>query len=148
MKETEIPDSKEKVEEIHPFQEMKMHRHRHGVVWPVFLIFTGSILLLNNLGVLPWGVWDSIWRLWPVIIVIIGLNMIFGKSGIGNFILGLVFTFIVFLVVSAVVAKYNPSFARFMQTNFPEWSYINNLVPQQQNPQDQLPRMPSKNYYR
>lgn len=44
----------------------------------VILVALGVVLLLNNLGVLPWGVWRTLWRFWPVILVLIGLNILWG----------------------------------------------------------------------
>src|ERR671937_25958 len=40
-------------------------RRRGTVVWPLLLIAVGSLLLLQNLGLLPWSLWGQIWRLWP-----------------------------------------------------------------------------------
>jgi hypothetical protein len=49
------------------------------VVGPVILIGVGIVFLLNNLGVLPWDVWGNIWRFWPVILVVVGLEVLFGR---------------------------------------------------------------------
>ena len=42
----------------------------------VVLVFIGTILLLETLGILPWNLWAAMWRLWPVLIVIIGLSIL------------------------------------------------------------------------
>jgi hypothetical protein len=42
------------------------------------LIAVGSIFLLQNLGVLPWNLWGQIWRLWPLALVLIGLELLLG----------------------------------------------------------------------
>lgn len=55
-------------------------RHRGFPLAAVILILLGIIFLLNNLGWLPWGLWGSLWRLWPLILVIIGLNIVLGRS--------------------------------------------------------------------
>lgn len=49
-------------------------------LWALILIAAGVVLLLNNFGVLPWGVWGTLWRFWPVLLVLIGLNIIWGRS--------------------------------------------------------------------
>lgn len=41
------------------------------------LVFVGILLLLNNLGIITGDSWDYIW---PAIIVLIGLNIIFRRS--------------------------------------------------------------------
>ena len=55
------------------------HRMRSGFAWPFILIIAGIIFLLNNLGYLPWEVWGNIWRLWPLALILIGLEVILGR---------------------------------------------------------------------
>ncbi|RJR25472.1 hypothetical protein C4578_01560 [Candidatus Microgenomates bacterium] len=77
--------------------EKETERKGNGVTWAVFLIFAGVILLLNNLGLVSWSVWASLWKFWPLILVLGGLEIIFGGSLIGNFfvtILGLAAAFL------------------------------------------------------
>ena len=45
-------------------------------VWGLFLIFLGIVFLLQTLSALPWGLWGTLWRLWPVLIIIIGINIL------------------------------------------------------------------------
>jgi len=47
---------------------------------PLILIFLGGIFLLNNFGVLPWSIWLSLWKFWPVILILIGIEFLFGRS--------------------------------------------------------------------
>ncbi len=60
---------------------MQENKRRSGpsLVWPVFLIGVGIIFLLNNLGILDWDVWYMLGRLWPLLLVAIGLDVIFGR---------------------------------------------------------------------
>ncbi len=44
----------------------------------VVLVFLGVLFLLHNMGVLPWSVWGTLWRFWPAIFVVIGLNILWG----------------------------------------------------------------------
>ncbi len=56
------------------------NRERHGgVVGPVILISLGVIFLLNNLGWLEWGVWETVLRLWPVLLIGAGLDLLIGR---------------------------------------------------------------------
>jgi len=51
---------------------------RHGsglLVFAALLIVVGVLLLLQNFHVLPEGVWRTIWRFWPVALLIIGVNI-------------------------------------------------------------------------
>lgn len=45
-------------------------------IWGIFLLFLGIVFLLQTLNVLPWGLWGTLWRFWPVLIIIIGLGVL------------------------------------------------------------------------
>ena len=48
-------------------QESPSLGHRpSSLIWATLLITLGAILLLNNLGLLPWTIWDTLARLWPI----------------------------------------------------------------------------------
>ncbi len=49
------------------------------VAGPAFGISLGVVLLLNNLGMLSWGVWGVLLRFWPVILIAVGIELIAGK---------------------------------------------------------------------
>ncbi len=51
-------------------------RARHAPVGGILLLFLGVVLLLQNLGILPPGLWQSLIWFWPVIIILIGLNIV------------------------------------------------------------------------
>lgn len=50
------------------------------VIGPMVLIGLGTIFLLNNLGLLDWSIWSSLWRLWPILLIAAGLDMVFGRK--------------------------------------------------------------------
>jgi hypothetical protein len=55
-------------------------RERHGsVVGPVIIISLGVIFLLNNLGYLDWGIWQTLLRLWPALLIGAGLDLLIGR---------------------------------------------------------------------
>lgn len=58
--------------------------NRRSLVGPLILITLGIILLLNNLGITDWNLWDLIFRFWPVILIACGIEILFGRrSSIG-----------------------------------------------------------------
>lgn len=58
---------------------------RGGLVAPAILIALGILFLLNNLGLLSWAIWPAILRLWPLLLIAIGLDLLFGRrSAIGS----------------------------------------------------------------
>ncbi|MHB1160353.1 MAG: LiaF transmembrane domain-containing protein [Chloroflexota bacterium] len=58
---------------------MQSTERRRSVVGPILLITIGVIFLLNNLGLLGWGVWGALLRLWPLLIVAVGLDLLIGR---------------------------------------------------------------------
>jgi hypothetical protein len=59
--------------------EIHTRRYR-SLFWPILLIGVGCIWLMANLGLLPGG---SVWllpNLWPVILIGIGIDLVFGRQ--------------------------------------------------------------------
>ncbi len=54
---------------------MKLDR----IIWGIILLFVGAILLLENFGVIDFY-WRNIWQFWPIGLILLGLNIIFGSS--------------------------------------------------------------------
>lgn len=63
-----------------------------SLVGPVILIGLGTIFLLNNLGVLDWSVWEVIFRLWPILLVAAGLEILIGRRSVWGSLVALVLT--------------------------------------------------------
>ncbi len=60
----------------------RLERRRGGVVGPLILIALGIIFLLNNLGYVGWDIWLVLWRLWPLLLVAIGLDILIGRRSL------------------------------------------------------------------
>ncbi len=45
-------------------------------IWGIFLLFLGIVFLLQTLNILPWGLWGTLWRFWPILIIAIGLGIL------------------------------------------------------------------------
>ncbi len=45
----------------------------------LLLIAVGVTLLLQNMGIVGWGLWLEIWRFWPLVLVAIGVNLVLGR---------------------------------------------------------------------
>ena len=48
------------------------------IVWGMFLIFLGLVFLLDNLDIINFY-WGSVWRFWPVVFILIGMNMLMSR---------------------------------------------------------------------
>jgi hypothetical protein len=61
-----------------------MDNHRHGVAGPLILIAIGAAFLLTNMGLISWSAW-GLFRLWPLILVAIGIDLLIGRrSALGS----------------------------------------------------------------
>ncbi|MGA9349038.1 MAG: DUF5668 domain-containing protein [Anaerolineae bacterium] len=65
---------------------------RVSLVGPVILIGLGVVFLLNSLGLLAWSVWEVIFRLWPVLLIAVGLEIILNRLSVWGSLLALVLT--------------------------------------------------------
>ena len=66
--------------------EEKIKQNR-DVVFAIFLVFIGSIFLLNTTGVVGWGIWEYILRFWPVFLILAGVKLILGHTVITEIII-------------------------------------------------------------
>ncbi|WP_207423664.1 LiaF transmembrane domain-containing protein [Desertivirga brevis] len=46
------------------------------VIWGLIFLFIGGVLLLDNFGMIDFH-WSIIWRFWPLVLIILGVNMLF-----------------------------------------------------------------------
>lgn len=67
-------------------------RRSVSLVGPVILIGLGVVVLLNSLGLLAWSVWEVIFRLWPVLLIAVGLEIILNRFSAWGSLLALVLT--------------------------------------------------------
>lgn len=54
---------------------MKLDR----IMWGIVLLFIGTVLLLENFGIIEFY-WRSVWRFWPIFLIIAGINILFSRS--------------------------------------------------------------------
>jgi Tfp pilus assembly major pilin PilA len=69
---------------------------RSGILGPLVLVIIGLLLLLNNMGMLPLGFWGTVWRFWPVILILIGLDILATHSESRK-------TYILFILLGIVI---------------------------------------------
>lgn len=69
---------------ITPEKQQKPRRQHGSLVWPFILIGVGAIVLLNNLNVLQGNALDTLVKLWPLILVAIGLESLIKGHGMGG----------------------------------------------------------------
>lgn len=86
---------------------MENKPRRGGLVWPIILIGLGVVLLLNNLGILPWDAWGTLIRMWPVILIAIGLDLVIGRRSVWGTLVAVVL--IVLVLAGGVWLAYTAS---------------------------------------
>lgn len=85
----------------------------------LLLIAAGSLLLLNNFGIISWRVWDMLWRFWPVLFILLGLQLIFGKRGPGKIIITIIGIILIALAFALSIASVNSVFQKWLYREFP-----------------------------
>lgn len=70
------------------------------IIWGIVLLFLGGILLLQNFNVIDFE-WSVIWRFWPVVLILIGANMLFSNS---NTAAGSVVSILITVIVLGFIA--------------------------------------------
>ena len=76
-------------------------RNRPSIFWPLILVGAGTMLLLANLNILPWQSWGALWRFWPLLLVLLGLDVLIGRRSTA----GAVFsTLLILILIGGIVA--------------------------------------------
>ncbi len=87
------------------------HRPRRrppSFFWPIVLIGAGVLLLLSNLGYFPWQSWNVLWRLWPLLLIALGIDVLIGRRSIfGAIISGLLILMLIGGAVAVVFFAQN-----------------------------------------
>lgn len=68
-----------------------------GITGPIVVIGFGLIFLSNNFGLLEWNILDVIKRLWPILLIAVGLDLVIGRRSIWSAILALIFLLVILL---------------------------------------------------
>jgi hypothetical protein len=53
------------------------------LIWGILLLFIGGVILLDNFNVINFY-WSNVWKFWPVLLIIGGLNILFSKTNPRN----------------------------------------------------------------
>ena len=77
-----------------------MEHRRPSLIGPLILITIGILFLLANLGYLPLSFWELAYRYWPLILILIGLEIIIARHSIIG---GLVILVLWFALIAGVL---------------------------------------------
>lgn len=57
--------------------ENKKEPQLNSAFWfAVAFIVIGSLMILNNFGIIQYGVWETIWKLWPLLFIVFGVALL------------------------------------------------------------------------
>lgn len=87
---------------------MTRPRYRASLLLPLILIAGGVLLLLDNLGIVGFDAWDTVLRLWPVLLIVVGLDLVFGRSSLGRAVSALVVVCVLLAVGFAAFHLFAP----------------------------------------
>ena len=77
----------------------QIRKRSRSFFWPILLISGGILLLLSNLGIVTWSTWNLIWRFWPLVLIAIGIDVLFGqRSALG----AIISAFLILALIGAV----------------------------------------------
>lgn len=102
-----------------PYKPHPPQRRRPpSVFWPIMLIGAGVVLLLATLGYLPELSWGVIWRLWPLLIVALGVDLLIGRRSVAGAIISAVLIIVLIggIVSIAFFAQNIPGVSDWIQT--------------------------------
>lgn len=102
---------------------------RGSFIMATLFILIGVILLLNNFEIIPWTVWNQMWKFWPVIVIIWGLELISGKGILAKLAVILLSLFLILFVFSFSLSKVNNDFNGFMKRLYPGWEILKQQIP-------------------
>ena len=83
-------------------------------IWGIFLLFLGIVFLLQTLNVLRWGLWGTLWRFWPVLIIIIGLGILLRRYN--AWLVSLLVLAVLGACLGIAIWQYGPSLSSGMVT--------------------------------
>lgn len=94
---------------------------KRDIVFAIFLIFIGIIFLFNTTGVVGWGIWEYIFRFWPVFLILGGIKLILGHSVVTEIVITTL-AIILFLVagISSYIS-YTSKFIPFLPTKIQDY---------------------------
>jgi predicted membrane protein len=83
-----------------------------SLFWPIVLIAVGVVWLLSNMGILSTANLAVLFRLWPLLLIVIGLDLLFGRKSpaVGAIIgIGAVVLVIVLMLIGPSIGLTGPS---------------------------------------
>jgi len=82
-------------------KERSCSKNEGDIFWGLLVVFFGLIFLGSAFGAITSNYWESIYSFWPLLIVLLGINIIIGKGFLQNILM-----FLLTVLVLGYVAIY------------------------------------------
>jgi len=82
----------------------KQRRRTMNLAGPLILITLGLVFLMANLGMLGASPWQLLWRWWPLILIVVGLEILIGVLGRWSYVLSAILGILVVIATLSLVA--------------------------------------------
>jgi hypothetical protein len=89
-------------------------------IWGVIVLVIGFIFLAINFGYLDSSVWAQIWKLWPILIIVIGVSIVSGA--VAKWAQVVLSILVIIIVVAAIVLSVGP-FEQVVTKKESKWSW-------------------------
>jgi len=90
----------------------------------MIIIFIGLMLLLNNLGIISWNVWEMLFKFWPLFLVFGGIDVLIGDTLPGSILADVLATLIIAYIFIQVAMIDNEVVRQWVFTNMPWLPYL------------------------
>lgn len=98
-----------------PWDSKDLDTHTGNLMWGALLIILGVLFFFNTLGIISWDAWGALWKLWPVLIILWGIQIIFGRGKMGRSIMGVITAFFLLFILLFILRHAIPQLSH----NFP-----------------------------
>lgn len=113
------------------YEDIRWHKHNRFPLGAVIIIIIGFLFLLNNFGIVPYSIWGILWRFWPLLIILIGLRFLFGRTTASRIIVGIIAIIFLLYALAFSLAITTPAFHSWMMMYTP---WFNTTMPMQYQP--------------
>ena len=100
---------------------MRHHKHAGDYFGAFLLLAIGSIFLANNFELLPWTVWEYLWRFWPIFLIPTSLQILAGKNTFAHILVSIISIILTTIAMIYAISMVNLAFNRTMRKSLPFW---------------------------
>lgn len=101
------------------------HRRHGSLTWGLIFILVGVVFLLSNFGAVSPDIWNQLSRLWPIIIILIGVETLFGHSDTSDLVSSLIGVFVFATIIGVIFLQISPDATKALPA--PILNYLNSI---------------------